>query len=86
MKEVCPGAEEVHVMLGAATADAVAVAQVEARLSVKAQVRNFLFAAKQDLNFHRIRHNQWAMRQRMRSNRGNHDGVDGRHEHRSTGR
>ena len=60
---------------------AVAVAQVEAWLTIKAQVGDFLFAPQHDFNLHRIRHHQRSMGQRMRRNRCNHKSFHGWHEH-----
>ena len=61
MKKIRAGAEQIYLMLGATTAHAIAVAQVEAGLSIQAQVGDFLFAAKQDFNLHGVGHNQGAM-------------------------
>ena len=86
MEKIRPDAKQIHVMLGAAAAHAVAVAQVEAGLSVETQVGDFLFAAQQDFNLHGIRHHQRAMRQRMGRDGRDHKSIDRRHENRATGR
>src|SRR6202035_4756836 len=48
MKKISSGAKQIHLMLGATAVHAVAVAQVEAGLTIKAQVRDFLFAPQHD--------------------------------------
>ena len=63
MEEVGTGAEEVDFVLGAAAADAVSVAEVEAGLSIEAEIGDLFGVAEQDFDLDGIRHDERAMAQ-----------------------
>ena len=67
-------------MLGLAAEHAVAVVHGHADLAVDAEIGFFFAGLDHDLDFRSIAHHQRAMRQRVRRDRRNHEGVDRRHQ------
>src|SRR5262245_49173738 len=72
-------------MLGATAPHSISIAQVETRLSVKAEISHFFFTTQENFDLRRIWHDQRAMRKRMRGNRGDDESTYRGHEHRPAG-
>src|SRR5262245_42171942 len=86
LEEVISRAKQIDLMLGAAATHAVSVAQIHARLSIKAEVGDLIFRAEKDLDLGRIRHHERPVGQRMWGHGRDDQRTYGGHENRAPGR
>lgn len=61
LEKVVSRSEQVDLVLGPATTDAVAIAQIEAGLSIQAEIGYFIFSAEKNLDLGRIRDDEWSV-------------------------